>query len=87
MLIWYRCQNRIEKYYHHDGEKLCFYKKYISQHTQAEQKEGVLEIFVFQETKNFHLFDKNHSQDNVKCHIQNEESWLRRIVIELVNYK
>ena len=25
--IWYRCQNRIENYYHHDGEQLGFYKK------------------------------------------------------------
>ena len=25
--IWYRCQNRIENYHHHDGEQLGFYKK------------------------------------------------------------
>ena len=25
--IWYRCQNRIEHYYHHDGEQLDFHKK------------------------------------------------------------
>ena len=25
--IWYRCQNRIENYYQHDGEQLGFYKK------------------------------------------------------------
>ena len=30
-----------------------------------------------QETKNSSLFDKNCSQENVKCHIQHEESWLR----------
>ena len=33
------------------------------------------------------LFDKNYTQKNVKCHIQHEESWLRWIVIEQVNYK
>ena len=27
-------------YYHHDGEQLGFIKRYISKHTQAEQKEG-----------------------------------------------
>ena len=30
--VWYRCQNRIKNYYHHDGEQLGFYKKYISKH-------------------------------------------------------
>ena len=25
--IWYRCQNRVENYYHHDGEQLTFCKK------------------------------------------------------------
>ena len=41
---------------------------------KLSKKKDVLEIFVFQETKNFNLFDKNHSQDNVKCRIQNKES-------------
>ena len=39
-----------------------------------------------QETKNYNLFDKNLTQENVKCHIQHEGSWLRWIVIEQVNY-
>ena len=30
--IWYRCQNRIENCYHHDGEELDFTKKYIWKH-------------------------------------------------------
>ena len=33
-----------------------------------------LVIFVLQEMKNSNLFDKNRTQDNVKCHIQHEES-------------
>ena len=41
---------------------------------KLSKKKDVLEMFVLQEMKNFNLFDKNHSQDNVKCHIQNEES-------------
>ena len=39
-----------------------------------------------QETENSNLFDKNCAQEDVKCHIQHEESWLRWIVIEQVNY-
>ena len=31
---------------------------------------------MLQETKNFDLFDKICTQENVKCHIQHEESWL-----------
>ena len=34
----------------------------------------VLAIFVFQETKNSNLFHKNRAHENVKCHIQHEES-------------
>ena len=37
--IWYKCQNRTENNYHHDEEQLSFHK-YISNHTEAEQKEG-----------------------------------------------
>ena len=43
--------------------------------------------FILQETKDPNLFDKNRTQKNVKCHIQHEDSRLRWIVIELVNYK
>ena len=67
MWIWYRCQNRIEKYYHYDVEQLGFYKKY--QNTQKlSKKKDVLVIAVSQETKNSNLFDKTRTQDNVKCH-------------------
>ena len=31
-------------------------------------------IFILQETRNSNLFDKNYVQENVKCHIQLEES-------------
>ena len=55
--------------------------------THSLSKMDVLVIFVLQETKNFNLFGNNCTQDNVKCHIEREESWLRRIVIEQVNYK
>ena len=48
----------------------------------------VLVIFILlQETKNPNLLDKKFNQENVKCHIQHEESWLREIIIEQVNYK
>ena len=42
--IWYRCQNRIENYYHHDGEQLGFYKK-VHIKTQSKKKD-VLVIFI-----------------------------------------
>ena len=44
--IWYRSQN----YYHHDGEQLGFYKKYISKHIK---KKDVLVIITLQETNEF----------------------------------
>ena len=76
---------KIENYYYHDGEQLGIYKKvYIK--TQSKNKD-VLVIFIFQETKNSNLFDRNGTQENVKCHTQHEDSWLRWIVIEQVNYK
>ena len=39
-----------------------------------------------QEAKNPNLVNKNCTQENVKCHIQHEESWLRWIALEQVNY-
>ena len=55
--IWCRCQNRIEKYYHHNAEQSGFYKMvHTKTHTQADKKKDVLVIFVLQETKNFNLF-------------------------------
>ena len=52
--VWisYRCQNRIEKYYQHDGEQLDFGEKSTYQNT--EQKE----IFALQETKK--LYSREH---------------------------
>ena len=61
-----------------------FFKK-VHIKTQSKKKDVFL-IFIFQETKDSNLFDKNCTQENVKCHIQHEDSWLRRIVIEQVNF-
>ena len=44
-----------------------FIKKYIK--TQSKKKD-VLVIFVLQETKNSNLFDKNCTQENMKCHMK-----------------
>ena len=69
---WWKCEFdtdvKIENYYHHDGEQSGFCKKkYISKHRAKN--------FTLQETKNSNLFDKNGIQVNVKCHIQQEDSW------------
>ena len=82
------CVNLIQmaKLYHHDGEQLDFYKKKEHIETQSKQKD-VLVIFTLQETKISNLFDKNCTQENIKYHIQHEESWLRWIAIVQVNYK
>ena len=77
--IWYRCQNRIENYYQHNGEQLGFYKK-VNIIEPQERKD------ILQERKNSNLFGKNCAQEDIKCHIQHEESWLRWIVIEQLNY-
>ena len=46
--IWYRRQNRIENYYHHDGEQL---KKKKKDHIKTQsKKKDVLVIFTLQET-------------------------------------
>ena len=51
--IWYRCQNRIVNYYHHDGEQLGFYKN-TNPYENTEQNEGCSFNFILQvkETKN-----------------------------------
>ena len=36
MWVWYRSENRIEKYYHHDGEQLTFNQEVLQ--TQAEKR-------------------------------------------------
>ena len=63
-------QNR--KLSHRDGEQLGFYKK-LHMKTQSKKKD-VLVIFTLQETKNSDLLHKNCTQENVKFHIQREES-------------
>ena len=68
---WRRCQNITENYYYHDGEQLGFDKKaHIKTQNKKKKKKNVLVIFMLQETKNSNLFDKNCTQENVKCHIQ-----------------
>ena len=47
----------------------------------------VFSLFRLECLKNSNLFDKNCTQENIKCHIQHEEIWLRWVVIEQVNYK
>ena len=64
----YRCQNRIEKYYHHhDGEHLGFYKKISTKTFKLSKKNDVLVILVLQETKNYNLFDKNRTTTTSKA--------------------
>ena len=37
--VWCRCQNRMEKYYHHDGEEWTFLSRSTTYHkTQAEKR-------------------------------------------------
>ena len=45
--VLYRCQNRIEKYYHHDGAQFFIKKFYIPKHTGLGKK-NVFVIFVLQ---------------------------------------
>ena len=84
MWIWYRCQNRIENYYHHDEEELGFYKKV---HIKTQRKKDVFVILYRKKGMSFNLFDKNWTQEIVELHPQHGESWLVGIVIEQVNYK
>ena len=81
MWVWYRFQNRIEKYYHHDRKQLTFYQKV---HTGWEKKKCSRNLCI---AISSNLFDKKRIRDNFKCHIQYEGSWIRWIVIEQVNYK
>ena len=53
-------------------ENIRFLKK-VHIKTQSKKKDVFL-IFIFQETKDSNLFDKNCTQENVKCHIQHEDS-------------
>ena len=68
--VWYRCQNRIESYYQSPWWRTINFlsKSTAYQNTQAEKKN------VFAISSN--SFDKNRSQNKVKCHIQREGKWL-----------
>ena len=57
--IWYRHQNRIENYYHHDEEQLGFYKKVHTKTQSMSKKEDVLVILYREKRMSFNLFDKN----------------------------
>ena len=48
--------NKIEKYYHHDGEQLGFYKKVQIKTHRLSKKKYSLVIFILQETNNGFLF-------------------------------
>ena len=79
--IWYRCQKR--KLFHYDEKQLGFYKK-VHIKTQGKKKDVLVIFILLQKNKNSSSFDKNCTQENVKCHIQHEECWLRWIIIEQV---
>ena len=74
---------KIENYDHHDGEQLIFYKK-LHIKTQSKEKDVPVIFILLQETKNSNL---NYAQENVKCHIQHEKSWLGWIIMEQINCK
>ena len=59
--VWYRCQNRIEKYYHHDGEQ----KYYISKH-RLSKEECFCNLCI---AVNSNLLDKNCTQDKGKLQV------------------
>ena len=69
---------RIENYFHLDGEQLGFYKNKCKSKYRAKR-------FIMQEMPID--LKKNCTQENVKCLIEHEDSWLRLIVIEQINYK
>ena len=48
--------NRIEEYYHHDGEQLGFYKKVQIKTHRLSKKKHFLVTFILQETNNVFLF-------------------------------
>ena len=58
-------------------------KYYISKHS-LRKEECFCNLFI---VVNSNLFDKNRTQDEVKCHIQHGGSLLRSIVSEQANYK
>ena len=58
---------------HHYVEQLPFYKR-VHIKTRSKKKDVLVIFILSQETKNSNLFDKNCTQENVKCHIENAES-------------
>ena len=44
-----------------------FYKK-VHIKTQSKKKDVFVILVLLQETKNSNLFDKDYTQENVKCH-------------------
>ena len=54
--IWYRCQNRIENYYHHDEEQLGFYKKLHIKMQSMSKKKDVLVILDRKKQMSFRVF-------------------------------
>ena len=79
--IWYRYQNKIEKHYHHDGEqKLSFYKQVYFKTSRLRKRNDILvmplfyflrrtKIYCKKQRTPICLFDKNHTQDHVKCYL------------------
>ena len=54
-------------------------KRYISKHTGWAKRR----VFVFQKTKNYNLFDKNRTQDNIKLTYVNR-NWTGKLQITLL---
>ena len=58
---------------HHYVEQLPFYKR-VHIKTRSKKKDVLVIFILSQERKNSNLVDKNCTQENVKCHIENAES-------------
>ena len=69
--------NKIEKYYHHDGEQLGFYKKVQIKTHRLSKKKYSLVIFILQETNNVFLFFLKNAVFNMKK-VDLNKSWLSR---------
>ena len=55
-------------------ENNIFLIKKVHIKTQSEKKDVLVIFILLQERKNSYLFDKNCTQENIKCHIQHDES-------------
>ena len=59
---------KIENYNHHDRQQLLFYKK-VHIKTQSKMKDVLVIFILLLEMKNSKFFfDKNCTQENIKCH-------------------